>query len=309
MSEKDNINNTVDTGAEDQEQYLLSTEGASDAAYAARMRFYIRWLSMTEEEQMEAIEKSVRGATKKQAAYLGTSGNPETRGFLKKESDLYGAEFDEYVNMVWVSILEQMEKEQDPDQIEKRAQYLEKSAQITQERVIKEIKSFLEKLYKKWETTLQNKNFTNAEFKQYLEKEIQKNLALLKEKEKYYLENGGYPELETLLRRPAQNKIASNRRIQEKQAKQTEQDGQEETESNMIEKTLGEVSFEDESVLRIAIEQFAEKLSEKEKEEIKLLLQDHSVKEIAEKIGITDKAIYKSRNKLKEKAKEEDILL
>jgi len=77
-----------------------SQSSAPPAAYAAFVRLYLEWIEMSEDEQIEYARKNVVYAGKNHKRYANTTVMP----FNKSGHEMYGEEFDGYVNEAWASL-------------------------------------------------------------------------------------------------------------------------------------------------------------------------------------------------------------
>lgn len=152
-------------------------------AYAAFVRLYIEWMDQEEEDQIKSVKKFVRNSGRR---YNLRENGPE----------LFGAEFNEYVDEVVVSFLEQCTN------VDEFAEYLQKSFSKSVADYQKMKTEFLEKSFQEWEDA--EKRLTDEEFDDYITKDFIKKQAEFEKKKKAFDKYRGYPMSETMFRRYVQ---------------------------------------------------------------------------------------------------------
>lgn len=105
---------------------------APPEAYAAFVRIYIEWMEKNESEQIDMIERGVRRARTVMDAHSGGMVSGSSR---KDNTELLGAQFEEYVNTVWIEFREKCDN---PDEFALYLQkdfekYMKKSDEILKE--------------------------------------------------------------------------------------------------------------------------------------------------------------------------------
>lgn len=292
---------------------------APPEAYAAFVRIYLEWMERDEEEKITLVERSVNNAAKLQRMYAL---NKNYSQFLLKKgyTTLYGADFEDYVNEVWVKFLEACS---DVDQF---AVYLQenfdknmlktnyhKHCQLQFNRMVD---NFIKRAEKDWKKAIEKYDAEHKdedkkpeeelpqELEDYLDDDCAKRCAELAKIKKEFDETTavGYPSLWLLLRRPAQNMMGRLLRNQSA-ASQTisiEVEAEDQKRCEFPDVGTDGIKVEDELALQDFIDHIRNVLDEKDREIFDLKASDYSQKEIAEKMGVSNAAISKRMKKIKD---------
>lgn len=261
------------------------TPQAPPEAYAAFVRIYIEWMGKNESEQIEMIERSVRRARTVMDAHSGgmLSGKPGNG------KEFLGDQFEEYVNTVWVEFTEKCEN---PNEF---ALYLQKDFDKAMKEYEKMRKDFLEKVNGEWTRDIETKNLSGAALDQYFEQELPKREAEFQQlKENFEKRHSGFPKLSTLLRRPAQNKIA--RRLKEITRESTKEVSLDDDTENQKLPGIKDVptaglSMEEKLALEKIFEDAKGKLNEQDQKIFDMKLKGYKQTEIAKELGISDATV------------------
>ena len=303
---------------------LTSTEKekkkqAPPEAYAAFLRIYLEWAGQDEAEQRALVERSVNNAARLHSTYRLDEDYSQF-SFRKGFTTMYGENFEDYVNTVWVNFLEWC------SDIDRFAEYLQKNfdrnmskedyAQRCQLLFDKMVDNFIKRAEKEWNETIDKrlgkKKDKDKEAEEKLPKELLEDLdadcerrcaELLKIKKRFYETTSlGYPSLRLLLRRPAQNKMESSYKKQQKASQNVSLEADTSEEGLVLEiedKTKHGLLVEDELVMLDCIERAKKRLDERSKKILDDKIAEVSQKETAKELGMSSAAVSKRVEKIR----------
>lgn len=280
-------------------------------AYAAFVRIYMAWMNREEDEQFALLEQSVRGAKKVSGKY---SPVVEGASFGRRGSILFDVEFDEYVDEVCAKFLEKC------NDVDKFAEYLQKdfNKNIANINYLQECQllfdkirdKYLERVFAEWDS--KTKNLYGNKLDEYLSAEYEKRSAEFARIKKEFEDTVavGYPSLQTLLHRPAQNFIGQLDRQNQKENKAGRADSLEGmAEKGIIKEAIyGEgIKLEERKILQDVLKSVEDTLDAKSKEIVELFRNDPKIEQvkIAEELGISGAAVSKRLKKIRAKLEAE----
>ena len=292
---------------------------APPEAYAAFVYIYKEWVLQDVDEQNALVEQSVDNAFRRHMIYKRSKDYSQFL-FRKGFTTMYGEYFGDYVNEVWADFLERF------IDAGKFVEYLQQNCDrnISKEDHIQHcqllfdrmVDNYIKRAEKEWNETIDKrlgkKKDKDKEAEEKLPKELLEDLdadcerrcaELLKIKRRFEETTAqGYPSLQLLLRRSAQNVMA---RLYEKQknASQVISLDADTIEASLVleieDKTEHGRIVEDELGTLDCIEHAKKRLDERNKKILDDKMLEFTQTEIAEKLGLTDAAVSKRVQKIK----------
>lgn len=260
---------------------------APPEAYAAFVRLYMEWKKQEESEQLDLVKKNVSRAHNQYRRFSGRDDLLSEGGYK-----LHTADFDEYVNEVWVDFLRKCE---DADEF---AVYLQKDF----ERKLAKRKRFFDKMEARFleiENAVANMSpEQEAQYRTIEEAKLWKE-ALARRKEW----DIDYPSLNILLRRPAQRMMTQL--VNEKSRNHISLDAKDNDTGAIPLEIEGVIAqgrnFEEDFAENDTILSFYLSLAEQDRKIIVLKKDGLKNGEIAKQLGVSDSVVSKHLDKMKSK--------
>lgn len=249
-------------------------------AYAAAVRIYMDWMEREVSDQVDLVKKNVRAAGRSHSLIVSSSGLSTYGFFGQKGSILYGAEFEEYVNQVWIDFTTKC------SDVDKFANYLQKEfnkrwsrnpaayLKKCQKRFNQMRENFLKKVFAEWDLATQSLN--GKALNDYLNDQYAKRSAEFEAMKKRFEESVLYPSLGLLLRKPAQNMISRQRYAIKNSAEDID---------SLDEKSMDIMPFEERIDIQDIIDWTLATFSEQDKKIFELWVSGYKITEIAEELG------------------------
>lgn len=272
----------------------------------------MKWLGIEVTEQLDTIQKATKRGVREFTSYSGNI----PKG---SEKEVYGIEFEEYVNEVWVDFLDKFEiseKYKDDSDlseeelyveplINKFIEYLERRYQPSFNSNIKSIQASIQAFqadtFNEWDDLVEKyADLTDEEFDKLTDDLLAKKLDEFHRKMEGYknVYYEPYIPLDAILKRLSQNQVAKRGRIVKKERKNISIDDETQKLIGQLREQSG--NPEESYYINELIQSVLEELDDVNKKIVDLISQGYKQKDIAKELGISDAAVSKRMKKIRE---------